>query len=70
MADPRNRLDQMLAKLKTRNFRVTPQRLAILKILASSENHPSVERIYEQVKEILPPPAWPRFTKRSSCSSN
>jgi Fur family transcriptional regulator, peroxide stress response regulator len=51
MADPRNRLDQMLAKLKSRNFRVTPQRLAILKILASSENHPSVERIYEQVKK-------------------
>jgi len=51
MVDPRNRLEQMLAKLKARNFRITPQRLAILKILASSENHPSVERIYEQVKE-------------------
>jgi Fur family transcriptional regulator, peroxide stress response regulator len=51
MADPQVRLDQMLAKLKTRNFRITPQRLAILRILASSEGHPSVERIYEQVKE-------------------
>ena len=51
MADPQDRLDQMLAKLKTRNFRITPQRLAILRILASSEGHPSVERIYEQVKE-------------------
>jgi Fur family peroxide stress response transcriptional regulator len=51
MADPHIRLDQMLAKLKTRNFRITPQRLAVLKILASSEDHPSVERIYEQVKE-------------------
>jgi Fur family peroxide stress response transcriptional regulator len=50
MADPQTRLDQMLAKLKTRNFRITPQRLAILKILASSADHPSVERIYEQVK--------------------
>ena len=51
MVDPQIRLDQMLAKLKTRNFRITPQRLAILKILALSEGHPSVERIYEQVKE-------------------
>jgi Fur family peroxide stress response transcriptional regulator len=51
MADPQSRLAQMLAKLKTRNFRITPQRLAILKILASSADHPSVERIYEQVKE-------------------
>ncbi|MCJ7818323.1 MAG: transcriptional repressor [Syntrophales bacterium] len=53
MADPQDRLDQMLAKLKTRNFRITPQRLAILKILASSEGHPSVERIYKQVKETF-----------------
>ena len=51
MADPQSRLDQMLAKLKTRHFRITPQRLAILKILASSAGHPSVERIFEQVKE-------------------
>ncbi|MGA9754271.1 MAG: transcriptional repressor [Desulfobaccales bacterium] len=54
MADPQSRLDQMLAKLKTRNFRITPQRLAILKILASSQGHPSVECIYEQVREIFP----------------
>jgi Fur family transcriptional regulator, peroxide stress response regulator len=51
MADPQDHLDQMLAKLKTRKFRITPQRLAILRILAASEGHPSVERIYEQVKE-------------------
>jgi Fur family peroxide stress response transcriptional regulator len=51
MADPQKRLEQMLAKLKTRNFRITPQRLAILKILAASAGHPSVERIYEQVRE-------------------
>jgi Fur family peroxide stress response transcriptional regulator len=51
MSDPQTRLDQMLAKLKIRNFRITPQRLAILKILASSAGHPSVEHIYEQVKE-------------------
>jgi Fur family peroxide stress response transcriptional regulator len=50
MADPQTRLDQMIVKLKTRNFRITPQRLAILQILAASEGHPSVERIYEQVK--------------------
>ena len=43
---------QMLAKLEGPEFpALLPQRLAILKILASSENHPSVERIYEQVKK-------------------
>ena len=54
MANPQSRLDQMLAKLKTRDFRITPQRLVILKILALSDGHPSVERIYEQVKENFP----------------
>ncbi|MFA4902547.1 MAG: Fur family transcriptional regulator [Desulfobaccales bacterium] len=51
MADPQTRLDEMLVRLKARKFRITPQRLAILKILAASDDHPSVERIYEQVKE-------------------
>jgi len=44
----------MLAKLRERGFRITPQRLAVLKILASSEDHPSVEQIYEQVKADFP----------------
>jgi hypothetical protein len=30
MANPRNRLDLMLARLKTWNFRITPQRLATM----------------------------------------
>jgi Fur family peroxide stress response transcriptional regulator len=44
----------MIAKLKARNFRLTPQRLAILKILAVSQGHPSIEGIYEQVKVDFP----------------
>jgi Fur family peroxide stress response transcriptional regulator len=48
------RLEEMLKKLKERDFRVTPQRLAVLKILASSANHPSVEMIYTEVKKTFP----------------
>jgi Fur family peroxide stress response transcriptional regulator len=48
------RLDQMLAKLKDHDFRITPQRLAVLKVLAASEGHPSVERIYESVRSQFP----------------
>ncbi len=44
----------MLAKLRERNFRLTPQRLAILRILAVSEGHPSVECIYEKVRKDFP----------------
>jgi len=48
------RLDQMLSKLKGHDFRITPQRLAVLKVLAASEGHPSVERIYESVRAQFP----------------
>ena len=48
------RLDQILTSLKKRDFRVTPQRLAVLKILASSDGHPSVDKIFEQVKRDFP----------------
>jgi Fur family peroxide stress response transcriptional regulator len=54
MADPQARLQQMLLKLKTRNFRLTPQRLAVLKILAASSTHPSVEDIYTEVRKTFP----------------
>jgi Fur family peroxide stress response transcriptional regulator len=40
--------------LRERRCRITPQRLAVLKILTSSEGHPSVERIYEQIKVDFP----------------
>jgi Fur family transcriptional regulator, peroxide stress response regulator len=46
---PETRLEQMIEKLKHNEFRITPQRYAVLKILAHSENHPSAERIYEQL---------------------
>ncbi|MFP4049862.1 MAG: Fur family transcriptional regulator [Desulfovermiculus sp.] len=44
----------MLCKLKKHNFRITPQRLAVLKVLAASEGHPSVEKIYATVKRKFP----------------
>ena len=48
------RLNQMLSKLKEHDFRLTPQRLAVLKVLAASEGHPTVERIYETVRAEFP----------------
>ena len=54
MIDPQIRLDQMLVRLKDRKFRITPQRLAVLKFLALSTKHPSVDRIFEQVRADFP----------------
>jgi Fe2+ or Zn2+ uptake regulation protein len=35
----------MLGRLEEQGFRITPQRIAVLKILAANEDHPSVEMI-------------------------
>ena len=48
------RLRQMLAKLREHDFRLTPQRLAVLRVLAVSQGHPTVERIYETVRAEFP----------------
>jgi Fur family peroxide stress response transcriptional regulator len=54
MADPEIRLREMIQTLRENHYRITPQRLAILKILAESKGHPSVESIYAQVKPNFP----------------
>ena len=44
----------MIQKLRAHDHRITPQRLAILRVLADSEGHPSVEQIYARVKTDFP----------------
>jgi Fur family peroxide stress response transcriptional regulator len=53
-ANVKRRMDQMVSKLREHDFRITPQRLAVLRILAASEGHPSVERVYETVRREFP----------------
>jgi Fur family peroxide stress response transcriptional regulator len=54
MFDPQTRYDQVVAKLREKDFRLTPQRLAVLRILTGSQDHPSVEDIYTRVKTDFP----------------
>jgi Fur family peroxide stress response transcriptional regulator len=49
-----DRFQQMLDKLKSLDFRITPQRLAVLRILSASEDHPTAEQIFEKVKTAFP----------------
>ena len=49
-----DRIDSMLRKLREMGFRITPQRLAILKILAESKGHPGAEDIYAKVRADFP----------------
>jgi len=52
VSDPR--LLTLTEKLKRRGYRLTPQRLAVLKILANSEEHPTVEQIHARVHAEFP----------------
>ena len=54
MTDVQDRLEKMTSTLKEAGLRLTPQRLAVLKILAESKGHPSTEQVYEQVRKDFP----------------
>ncbi len=54
MTDKTPRLDRMVARLRECGHRITPQRLAVLRILARSEGHPSVDEIFRAVARDFP----------------
>ncbi len=45
---------QLIKKLHSKGYKVTPQRLAICKLILSSKDHPSAEQIYHEVKKTYP----------------
>ena len=44
----------MIARLRDRGYKITPQRMAIVKVLSESIGHPSVEHIYETIRSDFP----------------
>lgn len=54
MNNAAQRLEQMIAAMKQAGRRVTPQRLAVLRILAHSQSHPGVEDIFAAVQRDFP----------------
>ncbi|HUW13750.1 MAG TPA: transcriptional repressor [Anaerolineae bacterium] len=54
MSEPSTRIDELVTRLRARGYRLTPQRMAVLRILASSKGHPSVEQIHQQVQADFP----------------
>jgi Fur family peroxide stress response transcriptional regulator len=51
---PSSRFDRLIDKLRIHGHRITPQRLAIFKVLVDSEAHPTVDQIYAEVKMTFP----------------
>jgi Fur family peroxide stress response transcriptional regulator len=54
MADHQDRFRTIIRKLRDNGHKITPQRMAIVKILAKSEGHPSVETIHARIVEDFP----------------
>src|SRR5918998_571484 len=48
------RYDQLLGRLRQDGIRLTPQRLAVLRILADDTGHPTVEQVYDRVRGDYP----------------
>jgi Fur family transcriptional regulator, peroxide stress response regulator len=54
MTDPDVRFNQLIAALKERGFRLTPQRVELVRLIAVSEGHPSAGQLYRQIKRQFP----------------
>ncbi|MBD3309488.1 transcriptional repressor [candidate division KSB3 bacterium] len=54
MDNPRERFEELVAEFRQRNYRLTPQRMALLRLLAESTGHPSAAHLHEQIKEQFP----------------
>jgi Fur family peroxide stress response transcriptional regulator len=52
--DPQERFATIVQKIRESDHKLTPQRLAVARILSKSEGHPSVDAIYEQLKDDFP----------------
>ena len=49
-----DRLEQIVMRFKELGYRITPQRMAIVQVLLTDTSHPTVEQVYEKVKNDFP----------------
>jgi Fur family peroxide stress response transcriptional regulator len=54
MPDPEVRFNELIAALKERDFRLTPQRVELVRLIASSQEHPSASQLYEEIRHRFP----------------
>ena len=54
MTDPDIRFNQLIAALKERDFRLTPQRVELVRLIAVSDGHPSASQLYTTIKRQFP----------------
>jgi Fur family peroxide stress response transcriptional regulator len=54
VTDPQARFEELTRKLWERQYRMTPQRVALLQLLASSGDHPGAAHLYNQLRAQFP----------------
>lgn len=54
MTDPDVRFNQLIGALKERDFRLTPQRVELVRLIAASDGHPSASQLYSKIKRQFP----------------
>ncbi len=54
MTDAESRFRELRDRLKQTDHRLTPQRTALLRLLAASEGHPSASDLYAQIQAQFP----------------
>lgn len=51
MQEPQKSVESIIQALRNKGYKATPQRIAICKFALGSREHPSVQRIYQEVKK-------------------
>ena len=54
MTDPDVRFNELIAALKERDFRLTPQRIELVRLIVASKGHPSAGQLYTTIKRQFP----------------
>jgi Fur family peroxide stress response transcriptional regulator len=54
MSNPDDRFNELIGALKERDFRLTPQRVELVRLIATSEDHPSAAQLYTKITTRFP----------------
>lgn len=54
MVDPDARFEALVGHLQGEWYRLTPQRIALLRLLAAGDDHPSASDLYHQLQHRFP----------------
>ena len=54
MHDAQARFGELITALKDREYRLTPQRVELVRLIAASEGHPSAAQLYARIRTRFP----------------